>query len=354
MSAALRRLVPALLLAGIAGTAHAEDALQVSGFALLRGASAPDSGPLVSEELSAQVQLGIDWRPTPMAGAHLHLLGRSNGDDTRRGTFGIVEAYADINFVPNGDRLRLRGGAFFLPTSRENVDALWEPAYTITPSALNSWLGEELRPIGIDAVYFRGRVSAGATIFRGNDTFGAIPPARGWRLDDHWTLLGEWVPVEDDDFTSVSAENDGRLGWAARGAWNGQRLFLQYTYIDNRSDGLPYGPLFNWGTRFDIAAVEFTHEDWTFAGEYGWGPTFLVVEENTFTTELVAAYALASRFWPQGIATLRADWFHTDDIRERALTLALLWTPPGKLRPGIELSTSEGEQRVLVELRYSF
>ena len=43
--------------------------------------------------------------------------------------------------------------------SRENVDALWENAYAVSSSALNSWFGEELRPIGFDVSWVR----AGAT-----------------------------------------------------------------------------------------------------------------------------------------------------------------------------------------------
>lgn len=334
--------------------ANAAEAVQWSGFLLLRGSNGVDSGPLREERVSAQAQVGIDWTPSPLYGAHVHLLARDDGAGARRGTFGIAEAYVEGNLRPRDDRLRLRAGAFFLPTSRENVDALWETAYTITPSALNSWLGEEFRPIGVDAAYTHRNVTAGATVFRGNDTFGAIPPTRGWALRDHWITLGEWVPVPEDDFTSVSAENDGRAGWAARAMWNGAHALAQLTYIDNRADGLPYGRLYNWGTQFYIASGEYTTGDWTFAGEYGWGPTFLVVAGTAYTSDLRAGYVLASRRWTHGRATLRADRFGVNDIDHHALTAAFLWTPPGPLRPGFELSTSGGEHRVIIELRYSF
>jgi hypothetical protein len=367
LAAVIRWLFYRLLcLAPFAVPAFAQELWQVSGFALLRAASAPESGPLESEPLEAQAQVGIDWIPSPMYGAHLHLLGRTDGEGTRRGTFGIVEAYAEANFVPGGDRVRLRGGAFFLPTSRENVDALWESAYTLTSSALNTWMGEELRPIGIDAAYSRGRGTFGATVYRGNDTFGTLPAVRGWRLSDHWITLGEWIAApdpefpDDVDYTSVSAENDGRLGWSARGAWSGRNFFVQLTHIDNRSDGREYGELYNWNTRFEIAAFEYTHDDWTVAAEYGWGPTFLIFEdpgepEQKFVDDLDAAYLLVSRWWPRGRVTLRGDWFAVDDAAEKALTAAFLWTPPGKWRPAVEVSAVEGgDARVLLEVRYAF
>ena len=334
-----------------ATTAAGQETLQWNGFALLRGASAPDSGPLTHDRVSAQVQLGLDWNPSPIFGAHVHLIGRGD-DESRRGNVGVPEAYLELNLHPGGARLRLRGGAFFLPTSRENVDALWESPYAVTSSALNSWFGEELRPVGIDASYFRKRLFAGATLFRGNDTFGALPPVRGWTLDDHWTLLGEWVPVDPEYFTSVSAETDGRLGWSARGGWNGDAFLVQLTHIDNRSDGEEYGQLFNWGTRFDLVSAEYTRGDWTVAAEAGWGPTFLVVAGEAYTDDIEAGYLLVSRSWTRYRATVRVDSFGVDGASTRAVTVAGFWTPVPKVRVGAEVSAADGEHRGLVEVRY--
>lgn len=347
------RSASAIVIFLFASAANAADAWQWSGFALLRASNGVERGPLFEKQLSAQLHAGIDWTPSPFLGAHVGLLARSDDANARRGHVGIAEAYLDANFRPGNDRLRIRAGAFFFPSSRENVDALWETAYTITPSALNSWLGEEFRPIGIDAAYTHRSLTAAATIYRGNDTFGAIPPVRGWSLRDHWGTLGEWIPVDAEYFTSVSAETDHRLGWAARGAWIGTNALVQLTHIDNRADGLEYGQLFNWGTRFDILSAEYTKGDWTFAAESGWGPTFLIVEGTKFTTDLRASYVLVSRRWDRGRATIRGDSFRAA-THDRALTLAYLWTPPGRLRPGIELSTTGDDQRVIVELRYSF
>lgn len=316
---------------------------------MLRASNGIDTPALREKELSAQLHLGIDWTHSPFLAAHVHLLARSDDANAQRGHFGVVEAYLEAR----NQHARVRAGAFFLPTSRENVDALWETAYTITPSALNSWLGEEFRPIGIDASYTRSGLTAGATIYRGNDTLGGIPVERGWSLRDHWITLGEWIPVDADYYTSASAENDHRAGWSARGVWTGANALVQLTHIDNRGDGLPYGRLFNWGTRFDIVSGEYSTGDWTFAAESGWGPTFLIVAGVKYTTDIRASYALASRRFPHFRATLRADEFK-GMTHERALTFAFLWTPPGHLRPGFEVSTSDGEQRVILEVRYSF
>lgn len=334
---------------------RAADALQWGGFALLRGANATDGVPLDDDQLGAQVQLGIDWRPSMSFGGHLHLLARSDGDDSRRGRAGVVEAWLDQNLVRGNHRLRLMEGAFFLPTTRENVDALWETPYTITPSALNSWLGEELRPIGVDAAYtYRRSWTGGLTVFRGNDTLGAFPAARGWALRDHWALLGEHLPVDPDYFTSVSAETDGNLGWAGRGRWNSDRATAQLTYIDNRSDALEHGELLNWDTRFWIAGADYTSGDWTLAAEGGWGETDVIVEGVRYISAIDTTYVLLSRRLGRGRASLRAEQFTVDDSRRHAFTAAYLFSPLPKLRAGVEAIFAGSERRVAVEIRAYF
>jgi hypothetical protein len=358
--------VVVLAAAAIAVPARAQEALQWSGFALLRAAAhdaepPPEDvfvgdAPLDDDLLSAQLHLGLDWTPSPRFGAHAQLLARNESDESRRGRIGIVQAYLDQTFAGGWHRLRLMEGAFFLPTSRENVDALWESPYTITPSALNSWLGEEFRPIGIDAAYtLRRQWTAGLTVYRGSDTFGAFPAVRGWALRDHWALLGEHLKIDQEYFTSVSAETDHRLGWSARGKWNNDRATLQITHIDNRSDALEHGELFNWMTRFDIAAAELSIDDWTVAAEYGWGCTDIIIESaGRFRTDLGAGYLLVSRRVANGRVSLRADVFDADDDRQEAITAAYFWSPRGKLRVGIEAILVGGESRIAIEARYHF
>jgi hypothetical protein len=339
----------------IAMPAAAADSLQWSGFASLRAANAADGVPLDDDALAAQVQLGIDWQPSLTLGAHLHLLARSDEDGSRRGRAGIVQAYLEQNVVRGEHRFRFFEGAFFFPGSRENVDALWESPYTMTPSALNSWLGEEFRPIGVDASYtWRRQWSGGLTVYRGNDTFGALPPVRGWKLHDRWTLLGEHVPVDPEYFTSVSAETDGDLGWAARVRWTDDRGAVQLTRIDNRADALEHGELFNWNTQFNIAGADYTIGDWTAAAEYGWGITRIIVEGVTYPTEISASYVLLSRRMNDFRATVRGEVFERGDDHRHAITAAVFWSPRGKLRTGVEAIVAGSERRVAVELRYNF
>ncbi len=348
-----------ILLAGaVVAPAQAQDAFQGGGFASARGGS-NSSGPLAGEQLGAQLQLGLDWSASPRFLAHVHLLARTDDGDARRGHAGTPEAYLELNAPLGPGRLRLRGGAFFLPTSRENVDALWENPYALSSSALNTWLGEELRPVGLDATWLQDGVVVGATLFRGNDTFGALPIDRGWALHDRWTLLGEKV-ASGDYFTSVSAETDGRLGYSARAGYGTGAFAALFTHIDNRSDGLLYGDLYNWTTRFDLVGAELSRDDWTLAGEFGWGPTTLVFPGGSATDELRAGYLLVSRRFARARASVRVDAWRgsyrgTEEVRwDRALTAAAFWTPVPRLRAGVELAATRDTARVLVDLRYGF
>jgi hypothetical protein len=345
----------ALVLAALAAPLCAADSLQLSGFALLRGSSQTSAPALRDDGGHAQLQLGIDWRPSMSLGAHVHLLGRDDAEGSKHGRVGIVEAYAEAKLHPGKDKVRILAGAFFLPVSRENVDALWATPYTITPSALNSWIGEEFRPIGVDVAYtWRNMLTGGATLFRGNDTFGALPAARGWEMRDHWAVLGEHLPVDGTYFTSVSAENDNRLGWALRGRWNNQYANVQATRIDNRSDALEHGDLFDWATRFDIVSADLTMNDWTVAAESGWGTTVIDVFGTRYPSDIRASYLMVSRRLGDFRATLRGDVFANALVRQHALTAALFWYPRGNVRAGVEAIAVGAQKRASVELRYSF
>src|SRR5205085_6195036 len=118
----------------------------------------------------------------------------------------------------------------------------------------------------------------------------------------HWALLGEHIPVNATLFTSVSAENDHRLGWSARTRWSNDVANVQLTRIDNRSDALRYGELFNWATRFNIAGADYTWRDWTAAAETGWGST-AIQGRRRFSAPIRASYLLVSK----RIAKVRAS-----------------------------------------------
>src|SRR5262249_25171662 len=141
---------------------------------------------------SATAQLGADWRPTSWLTAHAQLLGRAQPSGSRGKRAGVVEAFVDLH----NDQWRVRAGQFFLGTSRENTDPLWTSRYAQTFSALNTSIGQELRPVGVDVQWSPGFYgSVGATAFRNNDTMGAQLAWRGWSLGNRLSVYDEALPL---------------------------------------------------------------------------------------------------------------------------------------------------------------
>src|ERR1700730_16596842 len=122
----------------------------------------------------------------------------STWDDKDRSPVGVTEAA--LQFLPYpraGYRFRLKAGAFYPPISLENRAAGWESPYTLSYSAINTWLGEELRTIGVEGQldWLGTRAGHGfdlaltGGVFGWNDPAGVVIARRGFALDDRQTTL---------------------------------------------------------------------------------------------------------------------------------------------------------------------
>ncbi|MEX0300449.1 MAG: hypothetical protein AB3N28_15350, partial [Kordiimonas sp.] len=101
----------------------------------------------------------------------------------------IVEAYLKYQPAPKSAfSYSVKAGLFFPHISRENVGIAWTTPYTITPSAINSWVGEEIRTLGLEGkLTYRGEaseVSLTAAVFGFNDPAGTLLAFRGWGIGD--------------------------------------------------------------------------------------------------------------------------------------------------------------------------
>lgn len=371
---------------------------------LTEGAEAPGDRAFTGRAL---LHAGLDWKPSETFQLHLQGLARAEPSDAGGGRFGVPEAYAVFRpeLSPNVF-LQFKGGLFFPGTSFENPDRLWASPYTISFSALNTWLAEELRLTGLESrlLWSDGRdtLHVGGTGFVANDTLGTLVAWRGWSFGDRFTVIGEWLPlpplaslrpdgafsVQRDDGTRPIGELDDRLGWMARGGWERlDRAALQVAYFDNRGDRRLYDGEYAWDTRF-----------WALGGrlEPGGGVTLLgeAMFGNTamgampggepydpydpygyqavpaaadpyaggasafVDTDFAAAYAMLS--WQRAAVRLSArfDWFRNEDrdgVAEddgedgKAFTLAAFWTPVERLRLGAEFLTVAAQRRAAAQ-----
>lgn len=175
-------------------------------------------------------------------------------------------AYRPIN--TGGWTLSTRLGMFFPPISLENTGTAWSSPYTLNSSAINSWVGEELRSIGGEArLEYRlntgDRLSLFGAGLANNDTAGVLLAWRGWSLQDYEATLHDRLRLptgigisnvfpKQAPYTQPFVEVDGRPGYyAGLQAERRDAYRLRVLYYDNRADpsAINNGQ-YAWHTRF--------------------------------------------------------------------------------------------------------
>ena len=205
----------------------------------------------------------------------------STWDDDDKNPIDLTEAFLEYRPYPrDGWRTRVRLGAFYPPMSLENRAIGWETPYTITPSAISSWIGEEIRTIGLEGqVDWLGTrlghdfdFQLTAAVFGWNDPAGTMLGAHGFAFHDRQTTLFGRVgaPQPDPMYAKKELfhEIDGRPGYyVGAQARYLDRAVLNVLHYDNRADPTARLPSIRdlaWLTKFDAVALRIeTGGGWT-------------------------------------------------------------------------------------------
>jgi len=273
---------------------------------------------------------------------------------TDRNDWQVPEAY--LRYRPlslSAWRLALKGGIYFLPISLENDGIGWTSPWTITPSALNSWVGEEIRGIGADIrEEWRGdsgTATVGGGLFRHNDVAGRVLAKRGWSLSDVTVGVGGDLPEPAEEghresyapFQSIG----GRTGWYADTGWkSAQGVELRALRYDNRADPSAYRVydgderIYAWRTRFWSLGAQAETGPVTWIAQGMDGDTTICPPGGCFRMRYQAGFVLAGWNRDAWRPTLRYETFRTwpDGERGHALTAALNWRPLDWLRLSAE------------------
>ncbi|WP_373987056.1 hypothetical protein [Duganella sp. BuS-21] len=258
-----------------------------------------------------------------------------SADQQRRGVVDVREAFLVWSPVPEGAwKTRVRAGFFFAPTSVElDYDSVgWVPKHTISSSAINSWIGEELRTNGIEWSARRlGRYSGDAfdvgvlaAAYTGNDPTGTLLTWRGWSISDR--IAGRADTVKLADLPVYRAPNgrllkqsrdmhafremDGKLGYYAGANLNfGARLEFAALHYDNLTDPqVVKDGQYGWRTRFDhISAVWRPQGTWELSMQSMRGDTYM--GRNGAGVDFQSWFVLASHPLGPGTAAVRYDRF---------------------------------------------
>lgn len=195
-----------------------------------------------------------------------------SGEDLSGG-LDVAEAYVEWRPIPTSpNRHQLKVGAFYPPLSLENGGAGWSSPFSQSWSAINTWLGEEVRPVGVEwSMARRLRLSSPhelrvfASGFYGNDPAGTLLFYRGWSLHDRQSRLGDRLPMppmpvwsngavvgHDEQSLRPFHEIDDEPGLYGGLEWRyARRALVQLSRYDNRAEPAAFaGGQWGWRTAF--------------------------------------------------------------------------------------------------------
>ena len=142
-------------------------------------------------------------------------------DDKDRSPVGVTEAYLLFRPYPlGGYRFRLKAGGFYPPISLENRAAGWDSPYTLSYSAINSWLATEVRPLGLEGTLDWLGTRTGHDV-----DLGATAGVFGWSE-------GTGVVLANDGFSLTDRQTSlfGRVGQPGAPPLGGAEPFLQFDH----------------------------------------------------------------------------------------------------------------------------
>lgn len=297
-----------------------------------------------------------------------------NAAQEQRTALDVTEAFLQYKPAPTGPwSIRARAGIFYPQISLENTGLAWTSPYTITPSAINSWIGQELRTVGGEFTLIHRsndlELSATAAAFWYNDPAGTSLAWRGWLFNDRQTGLMDRLKLpliriirpgavlaEQHPFDRPFKEIDHNTGWyfAATADYAGYGTLSVMAYNNHADDRALKDGQWAWRTKF-----------WSFGFQTKLpGDIDLLAQGMTGSTTLItipvigpivgvdfsSAYGLVSKGGERQRISFRADWFKTYDwdrtrVRFRddndehgyALTFAYIYRPAAKQRITFEV-----------------
>ncbi len=274
----------------------------------------------------------------------------------QRTVFDFLEAYGKYEPVDSGAlHYTVKIGAFFPPISLENEGVGWTSPWTLTPSAINSWVGEELRTVGFQgSVEWRledSSIELTGAVFGWNDPEGMLLSARGWSLNDRPVGIFDRVRMPDAFATASRkkiplweqpvTEIDNNPGYYVEASWSdvdlGKLTVLQYE--SNANPASLMNGTNGWKTEFTSVGAQTTIGNVTLLAQGMKGQTAVEPTAATWSNAYFeSAYLLAGwDFAKEWTVAARIETYamaerHLGTRADRsehgnAITGALTWRP---------------------------
>ena len=211
----------------------------------------------------------------------------------------------------------LQAGLTGVPFSLEHTGPAWTPEYSISASALNSWLWEEISVAGLEGEWWhefdngpRLGIVVGAGY--GPDLLGRLLALRGWAMGDSLSGVNSDLPVPNGTRTDIFDERDDR---PAAYTWitlsdPKERGTLRAGYFDNFGEQQTEGV---WHTRLaTVGTILHLLPRIDVVVQYLRGEAHVSTPAND--SSLRAFYALISHQYKAHRFTIRYDEFVVHDL----------------------------------------
>lgn len=210
-------------------------------------------------------------------------------DSQQKQPVDIIEAFLRYKPVPKSEyRYEVRLGAFFPPISLENEGIAWTSPYTITSSAINTWVGEELKTLGgeltVTREYDDFDLSLTGSAFIANDPAGTLLAWRGWALHDREAGIFDQLPLAPIRSIEPGGSVDRQAPWVE-----------PFHQIDSRIGGYA-GLTIDHYALGRLSLLYYDNQGWdrAFDGfQYAWDTYFTSVG---YETELPGEIELLSQY----------------------------------------------------------
>ena len=228
-------------------------------------------------------------------------------------------------------RLKIRAGVFFPPASLENRDAAWTSPYTITYSAINSWIGEEVRVTGGEGslAFQRGgnEFAFSGSVFGKNDPTASLLAWRGWSLSDRQTGYSDRLPLalipsllpgglfpQQPEYVQPFREVDGKPGFYGAFSWTNRRFEFNGLHYANRGVQTDFdGSQYAWDTTFgDLGLALHLPHNFELLAQFLGGSSRMGFHSMVHI-DYRAAYGLLSNSFGKNRLTFRYDIFRVND-----------------------------------------
>jgi hypothetical protein len=293
----------------------------------------------------------------------VHLDASSWGDRDKT-PVGLTEAYLQYRPYPRaGLRIRVKAGAFYAPISLENRLSGWESPYTLSYSAIDSWLAEEVRTLGAEGQldWLGSRtghdfdLGAVAGVFGWDDGAGAALAGGAFTLTDRQTVL--WGRIGQPGVPPLHAAEPFRQMDGNAGAYGGlearylDRVVLRFLRYDNNANPGAVDAVTHtvaWNTSFDSAGLRVDGGNgWTGIIQWLKGATYISPQGVDERWPFRASYVLLSKRFGRQTLSARYDKFEVDDAsatdgddygwqKGHAFTLAYIFQPGPRWRYTLE------------------